>query len=240
MAYFRELPNLDYQSPFLHKNSSLEYVRTKNLFRRVKLLDWLSDKATLFHKYVIPEGSRPDIVAEQLYGNSEFDWVVCLTAGITNVRNDWPQNNHNLYKFVEEKYTLEKMNDIHHYETKEVRDHNDRLILPAGQVVNSDFSIPPAYNSASANVFYKIITPGETVTDTTVYDTGNNINPVIGVTNFEYETKLNEEKRNITVLRPGYLQQFLNDMRTAMNYEESSQYVNSTLIRTENTRLIGP
>ena len=240
MAYFRELPNLDYQSPFLDKNSSLDYVRTKNLFRRVKLLDWLSDKATLFHKYVIPEGSRPDIVAEELYGSAELDWVVCLTAGITNVRTEWPQNNHNLYNFVEQKYTLEKMNAIHHYETKEVRDSYGRLILPAGQVVDQNFSIPPAYNSATSSVFYNIVSPGETVKDTTVYDTGGNINPVIGVTNYEYETKLNEDKRTIQILRSGYLQQFLNDMRTAMSYEESSQYINSTLIRTDNTRLIGP
>ena len=51
------------------------------------------------------------------------------------------------------------------------------------------------------------------------------------------ESNLNEEKRNIFVLRSEYLQQFLNDIRNEMTYKRSSQYVNDKLIRTENTRI---
>ena len=76
MSYFRELPDLEYQSPLLHKRSSKEFVKVKNLFRRVKLLDWLQDKITLFNKFQIPEGSRPDTVAQLLYGSPDYDWVV--------------------------------------------------------------------------------------------------------------------------------------------------------------------
>ena len=63
MSYFRELPDLNYQSPLKTKNSSRSYVRVKNLFRRVKLRDDLQSAFTLFNKYQIPDGSRPDIVA---------------------------------------------------------------------------------------------------------------------------------------------------------------------------------
>ena len=48
--------------------------------------------------------------------------------------------------------------------------------------------------------------------------------------------KKNDEKRTIYVLRSNYLQQFLNDMRKIMFYDESSQFVSEKLIRTENTR----
>ena len=68
----------------------------------------------------------------------------------------------------------------------------------------------------------------------------NNIGPVTTVSNYEYETQLNESKREIEVMKPIYLQQFLNDMRELMNYKESSQTINSKLLTTENTRLIGP
>jgi hypothetical protein len=233
MSYFRELPDLDYQSSLPHKNSSKEYVRVKNLFRRVKLLDWLQDKATLFNKYQIEEGERPDLVAQKLYGSADYDWVVLLTAGIINVRDQWPLSNRDLYVYAENKYTTQNLSNIHHYETIEVKDSKGRLILPKGQIVDSNFKI-----AVSPGASYK----GVGAYETTIFapDTTGEINPVIGVTNYEYESKLNEEKRQIYVLRQSYLQQFLNDMREIMHYSRSSQYVDKKLIRTENTRLIGP
>jgi hypothetical protein len=233
MSYFRELPDLDYQSFLPHKNSSKEYIRVKNLFRRVKLLDWLQDKATLFSKYQIEEGERPDIVAQKLYGSADYDWVVLLTANIINVRDQWPLSNRDLYVYAENKYTLAKLSDIHHYETIEIKDSKGRLILLKGQIVDLNFKI-----TVPSSETYRGIGAYETTTFTP--DTTGQINPVIGVTNYEYESKLNEDKRQIYVLREGYLQQFLNDMRVIMNYDRSSQYVDKKLIRTENTRLIGP
>ena len=57
MSYFRELPDIEYQSNLLHKISSKEFVRVKNLFRRVKLRDDLKNVFTLFNKYEIKEGA---------------------------------------------------------------------------------------------------------------------------------------------------------------------------------------
>jgi hypothetical protein len=74
--------------------------------------------------------------------------------------------------------------------------------------------------------------------DNTQYSGSGTINPVIGVSNFDYETIKNEEKREIFLLKSEYIQQYLNDFRNIMNYTESSQYVDRKLIRTENTRLI--
>jgi len=69
MSYFRELPDLFYQSPLKNRNSSTEYVRVKNLFRRVKLRDDLQNVLTLFNKYQIPQGLRPELCAAELYGS---------------------------------------------------------------------------------------------------------------------------------------------------------------------------
>ncbi len=215
MSYFRELPDLNYQSPLSTKTSSRSYIRVKNLFRRVKLRDDLNDVFTIFYKYQIPEGARPDTIAEELYGSSDLDWVVILTAGIINLRNEWPLDNRHLYRFVESKYGLATVNNIHHYETKEVKDSNGRVILPAGKRVDSTFSMVNPDNANKVN-----ITP----------------NPVIGVTNWEYETLINEEKRSIFLLRREYLQMYLNDMREIMHYDKSSQFVNRRLVETENTR----
>ena len=209
MGYFRELPNLSYPSFLSDKNSSLDYLEVKNLFRRVKLRDDLQSVFTMFNKYQIPEGARPDTVAEDLYGSSQLDWVVLLTAGIINVRNEWPISNKELYNYALNKYG-DSLNSPRFYETTEVKDSNDRLILPKGKVVDSNFTIPK---------------PGAPEI---------NLNPVVGINNYEYEVRLNDAKRNIYVLRQGYLQEFLNDMRELMTYKKSSEYVNGKLIKVDN------
>ena len=55
-------------------------------------------------KYEIVEGMRPDNVAQELYESDQFDWVVLLIAGITNVRNEWPLSNRDLYHYAHDKY----------------------------------------------------------------------------------------------------------------------------------------
>ena len=236
MSYFRELPDILYQSNLLHKISSQEYVQIKNIFRRVKIQDWIQENTNFFNRYTIRDGERPDTLAERLYGSPDRDWIVILTAGITNIRNDWPLSNYDLYRYVENKYGT-TLNDVHHYETIEVRDNRDRLILPAGQKVAQNFTIPTPFNASATNYYIGIRPQSSNIDYRSV---NSNINPVTGVSNYEYETKLNEDKREIEVMKPAYLQQFLNDMRELMNYKESSQTVDSKLLTTENTRLIGP
>jgi hypothetical protein len=216
MSYFRELPDIEYQSQLPTKNSSLNYVRVKNLFRRVKLRDDLQNVFTLFNKYQIKDGERPDTIAENLYGSADLDWVVLLSANIINVRDSWPLSERDLYKFVEEKYGIDVMNEIKYYQTTQVKNSKGNLILPAGKVVDKDFSIPNPDNP------YAIL------------------NPVVGVSYFDYEVEKNNKKRSIYILKPQYLQQYLNDIRSIMYYEKSSQYINTKLIRTENTNNTSP
>ena len=53
MGYFRELPDLEYQSFLSDSISSKSYLTVKNLFRRNKLRDDLQNNFTIFDKYEI-------------------------------------------------------------------------------------------------------------------------------------------------------------------------------------------
>ena len=215
MSYFRELPTILYQSPLSTRSSSREYVKVKNLFRRVKLRDDLKGSVTYLTNYYVRDGFRPDQVAEDLYGSSSLDWVVLHTAGIVNVRDEWPLTSKEIYDYSFNKYGND-LNQIRYYVTTEVKDSNGKVYLPKGKVVDSNFTIPDPTSSVAT------------------------INPVGGVTNYEHESNLNEDKRNITELRPSYLELFLSDMRRIMRYSKSSQYVNNRVVRTENTRNTDP
>jgi hypothetical protein len=218
MGFFRELPNIEYLSVLSDRDSSLDYIKVKNLFRRVKVRDDLKKYFTIFDRVTVKDGARPDQVADIVYGNAELDWVVLITAGIINVNNEWPLSSYELYNYSLEKYGA-LLNATKHYETIEIRDQKNRLILPKGKIVDSDFSIP---------------NPNNPLTDLT----GNAIR--IGVSYYEYETRLNENKRELDLLKPRYLDQFLKDMRKIMKYSRSSQYVSTRLIKTSNTRIKSP
>ena len=208
MGYFRQLPNLLYPSFLSEKTSSLDYVEVKNVFRRVKVRDDLYNNFVIFEKYEIPEGARPDTVAEEIFGSPNLDWVVLTVAGIINVRNEWPLSNHDLYNYVENKYG-NSINSTKFFETKEVKDSSGRLILPKGKVVDSNFTIPNPTNPSAT------------------------LNPVVGISNFVYETRLNEEKRNINILREEYLAEFLEDMEDIMTYNNSSEFIDRQTIQAE-------
>lgn len=215
MSYFKELPNLEYPSFLSDKNSSLDYIEVKNIFRRIKLRDDLQSAFTLFDKYEIPMGYNPDMVADEVYGSAELDWVVLITAGIINVRNEWPLSDSDIYDFALDKYGG-NINGTRFYETKEIKNSEGRIILPKGKVVDSDF------------VFTYYDNGRQSVSGTTVRT---------GISNYEYEVRINEDKKDIHLLKLGHLQQFLNDMRDIMVYDKSPQYVDETTVRTENSNI---
>ena len=216
MSYFRQLPNIQYQNFLINSTGSQDYLLMKNIFLRGKMRDDLKDNFTLFQQYSIKGNERPDEIAYDVYGSPEYDWVVLITAGIITYQNDYPLTSQELYDYTLNKYGAEGMSGINHYESTEVKDNEGRLIYPAGIIVAQDFTIP---NPDIPTSF---------------------ISPVVGITNFEYETNRNDEKRNIFMLRPSYLNQFLNDMREISRYGFNSEFVNSTTIRAENSKTKTP
>ena len=218
MAYFRELPNISFLSRLPNASTNEDYITVKNLFKRAKIRTDINNAITAFDYYQITDNQRPEVVASSLYGDPELDWVILITNNITNVRDQWPLSNNDLYNYMIDKYgSGEALSDIHHYETTEVKDEYDRLVVPSGLQVDSDF----------------------TVTYTKFNNTVSTVSPVKQVTNYEYETNTNEEKRKIRVLKPAYLSVVITDLRNIMKYDQSSQYVNQTTKQSYNPNLTG-
>ena len=240
MGYFRELPNIAYQSPLSHKNSSRDYIVIKNIFRRSKLFNYLDDNVTFFNKYVIGDGSRPDLIAEELYGDPKLDYVVILVAGITKINHEWPLQDYQVYDYALQKYGSEtELNENHHFETFEIKDDKGRQILPPNLIVDDEFKIDGT--SSKYNTTYTLISQaGNTQLDDKDEFTVKTDNIARAVTNLEYEHTENEKKREIDVLRESYLQMFINDLRDVVRYDKSSRYITSSLASTENTEVVNP
>ena len=217
--YFSYIPDLEYVSR-LPDSKIGDYIRVKNLFRKGKLREDIFQDLTVFQKYSIKGNDRPDNVALEVYGDSKLDWVVLMSNNILNIQTEWPLPQTDFDRFVLDKYgdynTL--YNGVHHYETEEVENSQGVVIVPKGLQVDSSYSIS----------FYDYLT-GEQVT------TGNLATPI---TNYEYEEKVENDKRNIFLLKSTYLGVIINDMPEIMEYREgATQYVSSTLKRGDNIKL---
>ena len=216
--YFSQLPDFEYVSRLPDSRIS-DYIPVKNLFMRGKLREDIFQNIAVFTKYKIKGDDRPDNVAFDVYGDANLDWLVLTCNNIINVYNEWPMSQFNFENYLLEKYgTYENINATHHHETTEVKNTAGVVVLPAGLEVDSDYSI----------TFYDDRTEGMTTVSS----------PVTEVTNYMYEDRLQEDRRNIFVLKPRFLNVVKDDMEEMMLYKKgSTQYKSETLKTADNIRL---
>ena len=231
MAYFEELPNISQPSLLPRRNKVEDRVIVKNIFKRSKLRTDVDQAITAFNYYYVEDNQRPDVLAQELYGDSELDWVILTTNNITNVRDQWPLSHNDLYAFMLSKYGSESnILGIHHSETVKVVDEYNREILKDGLEVdvNFTFTFTGSVTSSTGSLIRVQLTGNS-----------NTINPVRSITNYDHETKLNEEKRRIRVLKPAYVGSFISEHKQIMKYERSSDYISKKLKGTYNPRTSG-
>ena len=208
--YFSIVPNIAYdEKPISYPFSESEYVIAKNFFRRYKVNDDIFSNAVFFKKYAIVDGERPDALADKAYGNPFYDWVILLTNNMVNAQYDWPMTNYELYKVLEEEYD-DPYGTIHHYEIKEAIGqyttglHVDKTFFDGTHKLNINGSI-------------KIKNGNEIASPVTVA---------------EYYANENETKREIYLLKPAYLQSFVDDFRKQNLYKKSDSYISQRLKQT--------
>ena len=217
--YFRNLPEFEYVNRTKEGRSEGDYSIVKNFFKRSKLRDDIFQDLTFFTKYIVEGDDRPDNVADKVYNDSTLDWVILLSNNIVNVQSEWPLSQADFHAYVTGKYDEETLNSgIHHYESREVKTTDNSIIIPAGQRVG-----------VAQSVSYYDDALGQHVRATDI---------ALPVTNFTHEEKLNNDKRNIFVLKASYLNLVFDDLEEIMEYKKgSTQYVSETSVRGDNIRL---
>ena len=129
-------------------------------------------------------------------------------------------SNYELYDYMYKKYG-EDIHAIKHYETYEIVDSTDteRVVLDAGLIVDENFT-------------FKFYNP-----TTQSYSELSNEFVARPITNLEYETRLNDEKRSIVILRRVYLDRAILDSVRDLRYKNSSDYISNNLKKSSNIRL---
>ena len=218
--YFSNLTEFLYVNRTKEGRSEGDYSIVKNFFKRVRLRDDIFQDLTFFTKFTVEGDDRPDNVANTVYDDPSLDWVILLSNNIINVQSEWPLGQAAFNTYITEKYGDETTlySGIHHYESREVQSNDGTIIIPSGQRVSIGQSVSFFDEDSSQQIVRTDV--------------------AMPITNYAFEEKLNDEKRNIFVLKPIYLNIVFDDIDQLMrNKKGSTQFISETLVRGDDIRL---
>jgi len=173
-------------------DNSNELSTAVNLTTNFSILNRSIDATQGYFDYVISEGDTPEIVAYKIYGNAEYHWLIMRINGIMNLNTDWPLTYSQLMDSIEALYGISwaQTNYINHYKVE------TRTLINTNEQAEE-------YVSIDADT-YASLSP--TSTQYTLPD-GTIMKVDISKERYSYydsEVQLNENKRNIRLLKPEY------------------------------------
>jgi len=156
----------------------------KNIWRRAEILGEYRNSLTLFEEYIVQNGEKPEDIAYRAYRNPFYAWTILVANDIVNYYEQWPRSTQQLNEFVTDKYS--NPGAIKHYVTTELKDSSGNIIVPAGKVVPSTYSV--SYFDGTSTV---------------------TASPVTSVSYYTYEAELNAEKEKVQIIRPELIEEFV-------------------------------
>ena len=210
--FFDSTPNFLYPDFF----EAGKFKLSKNLFRRVRARDSINSIFSSSTKYTVKSGQTPDQIAYDLLGDSSHYWTILLINNITDTQTQWPFDDYELDKIIEDRYgTL--ADKIRHWETKEVKDSYNNIVLDSGIIIEV-FSNTTAQNASSYTPTwswtYAYSRSDSAVTERTL--TGSDLYPT---TNREYEHQLNDLKREIWIPQPSSISMMESEIEELLEYD---------------------
>ena len=128
--YFSSFPIIPYDS-----KGNKEFKDVTNLLRRVAVRAKVKAKTLVYDSYDVMNGETPESLADRLYGNSEYHWIILMVNDITDRYHQWPMSEAQFLQYVNDKY--DNVNAIHHYEISQ-ESGDDTIKINIG-TSNSDY-----------------------------------------------------------------------------------------------------
>tara|TARA_Y100001938_G_scaffold151009_1_gene245051 strand:+ start:3604 stop:4278 length:675 start_codon:yes stop_codon:yes gene_type:complete len=208
--YFRHFPKtfytLDDDSPGLDS--------VTNILARFSIEPNLLENTNLFYPYDVQDTDTPEIIASKIYGGVERHWIVLSFNKIVDPQWDWPLNENNFIKYVNDKYTANA--DTANGETGIAYALSESNIHAYFKVVTRTITAGASNRESrsrsqtieklevDANTFATI---GASTTVFTLKD-GNQVTEEISKStesHYTYEFNENEAKRKIKLLKPDFV-----------------------------------
>jgi hypothetical protein len=88
-----------------------------NLIARIAPVIKNFNRFAVYYPYTVKEGERPDTIAYDYYGSSEYAWLVMIVNDVYDYYTHWPLTTSEFYDYLRKKYgeVYELNSVIHHY-----------------------------------------------------------------------------------------------------------------------------
>lgn len=230
MTYFSKFPITQYT---LDDLKTVQIVT--NITARTVISDEIINNLSLFHNYIIKDGETPEILADVFYNDPTLHWIILHCNEIHDARFEWPLNVTDLVSYVSAKYS--DMDEIHHYEDDNgvtvtgnvyVNSSSAFVNISANDVItnNTSTGIGVVMNKiSSSNIIVNVSVGGFRSGDQIKLLSNANVTANISstrtinctaVTAMVYEDGLNEERRNIKILKAQYIESVIREFEMKM------------------------
>lgn len=196
MFYFNTLPKII--TPDENGNS----IILTNLVTRARLIEQLQNNPMLFYEYAIQDGDTPEIIAEKYYGDPFRYWIILLSNEIFDPLWDWPLSDQMFLQYIDTKYATEAEDA-----GQTPFEYTNTTIYKYEKIITTTNSVSGDENVVKVSITqtqYNALSPSSTTFSLpdgicTIDITKEQI------TIFDYESDLNQSRRQIKILNNSYV-----------------------------------
>lgn len=184
MRFFERIPIITYNG-----------LQMRNILLKTKILREVLDAKDAYYPYLVQDGERPDTIAHDYYGDSNYDWVVLFSNDIVDPYYTWPLEHRDLILHLQKKYgaTITTVqSSIKHYAYTGIGGN----IETEEDVARRSWTIPPET--------WSHLTAAEKSGWSPVYV-------------YDWEVERNDARRNIRLLDRIYLKQVREELKTVFD-----------------------
>jgi hypothetical protein len=132
-------PIVTISSPYTSQSTETKALILTDITRNIRFRRDVLANITVYDYYDIVDGETPEIVAEKIYGNAQYHWILMLVNERYDYLGEWPLTQPNLDQYIIDKYGA-TANNIHHYENA------DGLVVPSNYpsavpITNADYEV---------------------------------------------------------------------------------------------------
>ena len=233
--YFRHYPTINFD---LKNDGNL--IQAKDIFRNIRVSSDAEDAITGYNYTYITDQDRPDVLATKLYGDPTLYWLFWMVNPHLAVHSDWPKSASVLEKYIKRKYsgkalTTEQSTDIVSSSAKFLQ--GEKVVGSTSSAFGYVTKIDPTNKQLILNDIQGQFVVGETVTGQNStksfniisvrnfsdsphhYEDSEGTKTTISegntaISNFDYEQKFNDDKRNIKYIKLEYVPALLGEFKS--------------------------
>lgn len=188
-----------------------------DIFFRFGVVKDVINNISSYTVYELDDSDTPEILAEKTYGDAGAGWIILYSNKIIDPQFGWPLSYDAFSKMIVDKYgsTTNAQTTTHHYEKIITRTNQffgtteiTRFIIDNEKLTDNALSVPYDYYDGLAGSSSTYDIDGKTVIEKV---------EGLAVSNYDYELKLNDDKRTIKVIKAEYYDFIMREFKNLTN-----------------------